>query len=80
IFFDPKTNVVLQYQLSVVYDIAAVDQREKKTFSEDVGRTSSVYYYTPQYVGAASETKDQAISRMAGDIAQSIVRRVLEGF
>jgi hypothetical protein len=78
--YDPKTNYVLQYRLSVVYDLAAVDQQEKKTFVEDTGRVHSVYFYTPQYVGAPSQTMDQAVSQLADDTAHTIVRRVLEGY
>ena len=80
IFFDNKTNEVLQYQLSVVYDLAAIDRRENKMFIEDKGRNHSVYYYTAQYTGAISQTKDQAVSQLASEIGQSIVRRVLQGY
>jgi|GEM_PF-1150206 len=79
-FYDPKTNNVLQYQISVVYDLASVDQREKKTFAEDTEKTHSVYYNTPDYAGAITETKDQALARLADDMGRSIARRVLEGF
>jgi len=77
--YDPKTNYVLEYRLSIVYDLAAVDQQEKKTFVEDTGRIHSIYFYTPQYTGAPSETMDQAVSQLADDTAYTIVRRVLEG-
>jgi len=80
VFFDPKTNMVLQYQLTMTYDIAAIDQVEKKTLLEDTGKNHSVYYYTPQYVGAITETQDQAANRMLGEAAELTVRRVLEGF
>ena len=79
-FYDPKTNVVLQYRLSIVYDLASVDQHEKRTFSEDADRTHSVFYNTPNYAGAITETKDQAIARLGEDMGRSIARRVLEGF
>ena len=78
--YDTKTNYVLQYRLSVVYDLAAVDQQEKKTFVEDTGRIHSIYFYTPQYVGAPSQTMDQAVSQLADDTAHTIVRKVLEGY
>lgn len=80
IYFDPKTNLVLQYQLTMVYDIAAIDQVEKKTLMEDTGKQHSVYYYTPQYVGAITETQDQAAARMIDEATQLTVRQVLEGF
>jgi len=80
ILFDTKTNYVLQYRLSIVYDLAAVDQKEKKTFLEEAERTHSVFYYTPQYVGAVTESKEQAQARLYEDTARSIVRRVLEGY
>jgi hypothetical protein len=80
IFFDNKTNEVLQYQLSIVYDLAAIDRRENKMFIEDKNHNHSVYYYTAQYTGAISQTKDQAISQLAAEIGQSIVRRVLQGY
>lgn len=79
-YFDPKTNAVLQYRLSVTYDIASVDQREKKSFFEDNGKMHSYYYYTPQYVGAVTQTEDQAMAQLADDMARTIVRRVLEGY
>ena len=78
--YDPKTNYVLQYRLSIVYDLAAVDQKEKKTFVEDTGKIHSIFYYTPQFVGAPSETMDQAVSQLADDMGHVIVRRVLEGY
>ncbi|HVZ80873.1 MAG TPA: LPS assembly lipoprotein LptE [bacterium] len=79
-YYDPKTNAVLQYRLSVTYDIAAVDQREKKTFFEDNGKIHSLFYYTPDYVGAVTQTEDQAMAQLAEDMARTIVRRVLEGY
>ena len=78
--YDPKTNFVLEYRLSVVYDLAAVDQREKKTFVEDTNKIHSIFFYTPQYTGAPSQTIDQARSQLADDTARVIVRRVLEGY
>ncbi len=77
--YAPNTNYVLEYRLSVVYDLAAIDQREKKTFLEDTGKIHSIYFYTPQYTGAITETEDQAVSQLAGDMAYTIVRRVIEG-
>ena len=77
--YDSKTNFVLQYRLSVVYDLAAVDQREKKTFVEDTNKIHSIFFYTPQYIGAPSETMDQATTQLAQDTAYVVVRRVLEG-
>ncbi len=79
IFYSNTTNYVLQYRLSVVYDLAAIDQREKKTFLEDTGKIHSIYFYTPQYTGAIPETEDQADAQLADDMAYTIVRRVLEG-
>ncbi len=78
--YDPNTNYVLQYRVSVVYDLAAIDTQEKKTFVEDTGKIHSEYYYTAQYTGAPSQTQDQAVSQLADDTAYTIVRRVLEGF
>ncbi len=80
IFFDTKTNNVLQYQLTVTYDMTVLDKKENKTFIEDKGRQHSVYYYTPQYTGAINQTQDQAVSQMMVETGQSIVQRVLEGF
>jgi hypothetical protein len=80
LLFDSKSNYVLQYRLSIVYDLASVDQKERKTFLEDVEKVHSVYYYTPQYTGAITETKDQAVARLADETGRSIVRRVLEGY
>jgi hypothetical protein len=79
-YYDPKTNAPLQYRLSVTYDIASVDQREKKSFFEDNGKVHSYYYYTPQYVGAVTQTEDQAMAQLADDMSRTIVRRVLEGY
>lgn len=80
ILFDPKTNVVLQYRLSVTFDLTAVDQQEKKTILEDNQRIHSVFYYTQQYAGAIQQTQDQAFAQLANDMAYSSVRRVLEGY
>jgi hypothetical protein len=79
ILFDPKTNIVLQYRLSVVYDLAALDQQEKKTLFEDSQRIHSIFYYTPEYVGAIQQTQEQALTQLAREMACSSVRRVLEG-
>ena len=54
--YDPKSNLVLQYRLSVVYDLAAIDQKENKTLAEDTGKVHSIFFFTPQYVGAPSVT------------------------
>jgi hypothetical protein len=79
ILFDPKTNIVLQYRLSVIYDLAALDQQEKKTLFEDNQRIHSIFYYTPEYAGAIQQTQEQALAQLAKDMAYSCVRRVLEG-
>ncbi len=80
IYFDPKTNVVLQYQISVIYDLAALDTQENKTFMEDAQKNHSIIYYTPNYAGAVPETKPQAVARLEDELARLIVRRVLEGY
>ncbi len=80
IFYDPKTNAVQQYQETLVYDIAAVDTQEKKTFLEDNGKNHSIYYYTNYYPGAIQQTRDQAIAQLEDEMARLIVRRVLEGY
>jgi hypothetical protein len=80
IFFDPKTNNVLQYQLTLTYDLTAMDTKENKVFIEDKGRQHSVYYYTPQYTGAINQTQDQAIAQMMQETAQLIVQRVMVGY
>jgi hypothetical protein len=80
IFFDPKTNNVLQYQLTLTYDLTAMDTKENKVFIEDKGRQHSVYYYTPQYTGAINQTQDQAIAQMMQEAAQLIVQRVMVGY
>ncbi len=72
-------NYVLEYRLSVVYDLAAVDEQEKKTFVEDDNKIHSYFFYTPQYTGAPNMTMDQAVTQLAGDTAYVVVRRVLEG-
>ncbi len=79
-FYDTKTNNVLQYRISIVYDLAAVDQREKKTFAEDLDKIHSVYYNTPDYSGAITETKEQALDRLGEEIGKAISRRVLVGY
>jgi hypothetical protein len=79
ILFDPKTNNVLQYRLSVIYDLAALDQQEKKTLFEDNQRIHSIFYYTPEYAGAIQQTQEQVLAQLAKDMAYSSVRRVLEG-
>jgi hypothetical protein len=80
IFFDPKTNNVLQYEISVVYDLTAFDRRENKTFIEDKDKRRSIYYYTAQYTGAIQQSKDDAVSQLAEEVGRSIVRRVLQGY
>jgi hypothetical protein len=80
IYFDPKTNNVLQYQLTLTYDMSVFDRKENKLFIEDKGRQHSIYYYTPQYTGAINQTQDQATAQMMLETAQLIVQRVLEGF
>ena len=80
IFFDPKTNNVLQYQLTLTYDLTVLDKKENRTFISDKGRQHSVYYYTPQYTGAINQTQDQATAQMMLETGQLIVQRILEGF
>jgi hypothetical protein len=78
--YDTKNNNVLQYRLTVVYDLVSADQRENKTFFEDVGKARSVYYYTTDNIGAIIETKEQAQNRLAEEVGRSIARRVLVGY
>jgi len=78
--YDTKTNNVLQYRLTVVYDLVSADQRERKTFFEDVGMARSIYYYTVNNIGAIIETKEQAQARLAEEVGRSIARRVLVGY
>jgi hypothetical protein len=77
--FDPKTNQVLQYRLSVVYDLTSLDAREGKTLLEDLEKVRSLFHYTPEYKDAIPETREQAFARLAEEIGRSVVRRVLEG-
>lgn len=74
-----RNNQVFQYRLSIVYDLASVDNREKKTLSEDREKTVSIYYYTPEYSKGIPETREQALLRLADDFGRFVVRRVLEG-
>jgi hypothetical protein len=80
ISYDPKTNFPLQYQMTIVYDLAAIDNREKKTLMEDVGKSHSYNFYTPQSAGASPLSEDQARQAILDDAATLLVRRVLEGF
>jgi hypothetical protein len=77
--FDPKTNFPLQYMVTITYDVAAIDNREKRTILEDDGKSHSIYYYTPQSGGPA-QTEDQANAQLVDDASYLLVRRVLEGF
>jgi len=79
VLVDPKTNLVDQFRISVTYDLSAIDKRENRTLVEDKDKIHSYFYYTPQYVGAVSQTDQQAQAQMADDLGRSIVRRVLEG-
>lgn len=79
LLYGTQTNDVLQYRVSIVYDLASIDTREKKTLQEDHEKIASVFYYTPQYSKAIPETRDQALARLADDFGRLVVRRVLEG-
>jgi hypothetical protein len=68
-----------QYRLSVVYNLTAIDQIDQKPLFEDNGRVRSVLFCTADYPGAIVETEDQALLRMAQDLAHSLVRRVIQG-
>jgi len=76
---DPKTNAVLQYLISLDYDVSALDHVESKTIMENAGLTDSVYYYTTYNVGAIPQTRDQALQQLYQDMSRNIVRRILEG-
>jgi hypothetical protein len=76
---DPKTNAVLQYLVSLDYDVVALDHVENKTLTETTGLTDSVYYYTIYNTGAIPQTRDQALQQLEQDMARLIVRRVLSG-
>jgi hypothetical protein len=76
---DPKTNAVLQYLITLDYDVVAMDHVESKTLSEYSGLEDSVYYYTSYNVGAIPQTRDQALQQLEQDMTRLIVRRVLEG-
>ncbi len=76
---DKDTNRPQQYRLSIKYDLTAVDQIDHKPLFEDKGRVRSVLYYTSDYIGAIVETEEQALQRLSDDLANSLVRRVIEG-
>ncbi len=77
--FDPKTNLVLQYRITITYDLDAIDQKQKRTLVEDKDKIHSYFYYTSQYVGAITQTDPQAQAQMAEELCRTLVRRVLEG-
>jgi hypothetical protein len=77
--FDPKTNFVLQYRITITYDLDAIDQKQKRTLVEDKDKIHSYFYYTSQYVGAITQTDQQAQAQMADELCRNLVRRVLEG-
>ena len=76
---DPATNRPQQYRLSIQYDLTATDKIDQRPLFEDKGRVRSVLYYTSDYQGAIVESEDQAILRLAQDLARSLVRRVIQG-
>jgi len=76
---DAASNRPQQYRLSILYDLTAIDQIDQRPLFEDKGRVRSVLYYTADYPGAIVETEDQALNRLSGDLATSLVRRVIEG-
>lgn len=78
--YDPATNYVLQYRLTVTYDLVAFDRQENRSLVEQKDLARSVFYYTEQAAGAVTETLDQARQRLAEEVGRSTVRKVLEGF
>jgi hypothetical protein len=76
---DPKTNAVLQYLITLDYDVVALDHVENKTLSEYPGLQDSVYYYTTYNTGAIPQTRDQALQQLEQDMARLIVLRVMQG-
>lgn len=78
--YDTATNYVLQYRLTVTYDLTALDRKEGCPLVEEKSKARSVFYYTSQYTGAVTETEDQARQRLAEEVGRSTVRKVLEGF
>jgi hypothetical protein len=79
ILYDPKTNQVLQYRITLAYDMTALDNKLNKTLVEDKDVVHSYFYYTSQYVGAIPLTDAQAQAELADNLGRTIVRRVLEG-
>ena len=79
ILYDPKTNLVLQYRITMTYNLAAIDQKQNRTLVEDKDKIHSYFYYTSQYVGAITQTDPQAQAQMADELCRTLVRRVLEG-
>lgn len=79
--YDPHTNAVLEYRLSLVYDVSAFDAQAKKTFMEETKQIHSIYYYPPNNTaaGTITQTQDQARAQLSDDLALILVRRVLEG-
>ena len=80
ILYDPETNYVLQYRLTVAYDLVGYDRRDGKPLVEEKDKARSVFYYTDRYTGAASETEERARQRLAEETGRSTVRLILEGY
>jgi hypothetical protein len=78
--YDTATNYVLQYRLTVTYDLVAFDRKEGKPLVEEKSKARSVFYYTSYYTNAVTETEEQARQRLAEEVGRSTVRKVLEGF
>ncbi len=78
--YDTATNYVLQYRLTVTYDLLARDRKEGRSLVEEKSKTRSVFYYTVHYTGAVTENEEQALQRLAEEVGRATVRKVLEGF
>lgn len=80
ILLDEATNRVLQYRLSLDYDWEWLDRAAGEAGFSESKKTRSLFYYTPDYTGAVTETEEEARKRLAEDFARTVWNSVWESF
>ncbi len=70
-------EVVREYNLAIVVSVTFTDLINNQVLWQEPSMYDSVTYYA---IGPQAETEDDALSRLADDLARKIVNRTLQGW
>lgn len=73
-------ELVQEYTLAVVVSITFRDTRSGEVIWQEKSMYESVSYFTVETSAGPAETEDEALERLAEELAQKIVNRTMQGW